>query len=97
MKTKDFFNKYPTPYGKKGWPDDMKGYVLTFDTMAEWWAACITPKYMTLVMKTMNYAEEIWKWEIMKWGLECRDYEKRLAASMKCCDRIRRKITIAWR
>ena len=94
MTPKHFFSEYPTPYKKKGWPDDMKYYVQTFDTMDEWWGHCWNPKHLVLVLKTLNYAEEIWFRAIMKWGLECRNFDKRQAASEKCCNRIRRKIPV---
>ena len=96
MTPKQFFVEHPTPYKKKGWPDDMQHYVQTFDTMDEWWQACLSPKDMVLVLKTLNYCEEIWKFPVMKCGLEKRDYSKRQTANEKCCDRIRRKVVVKW-
>ena len=94
MSPKQFFAEYPTPYKKKGWPDDMKSYVQTFDTMDAWWGCSTNPRHLVLVLKTLNYAEEIWSWPIAKWGLACRDFYKREEASETCCGRIRRKIPV---
>jgi hypothetical protein len=97
MTPKEFFKAYPTPYKKKGWPCDLRDYAETFSSMDEYWNAIRTPKHLVLILKTLNYAEEIWKWAIMKWGLECRDFSKRQSASEKCCDRIRRRVpVIKW-
>jgi len=94
----DFFEKYPAPSGKKGWPDEMKGYALAWcNSMDEWWQKCRNPKHMVLVLKTMNYAEEIWKYPIMKWGIKCSNYYSREEASETCCNRIRRKVHVNWK
>ena len=97
MTHKEFFEKYPVPYKKKGWPDDLRWHIQSCYNMDDWWTTCCNPKHLVLVLKTLNYCEEIWKYPIMKWGLDCRDFNRRAEASVTCCDRIRNKVKVSWR